>query len=280
MDVDSSLQRVVRREMSRRDSRARPNRSSPAAPAAQTRAVPMRGSDAQARQRMVEANLGLVYALARPYQGRGVPFADLVQEGTVGLMRAIEAFDHRRGVKLSTYAAWWIKRSLLDAIAAARPIRIPPQAARQLATVRRVEGELKRTGVKHASNESIAQRTGLSLESVRSLREAAHVSLSLDAPTGEDGRPFGDTIADPDGADPELDLVEQETRLNVQSLMRTLPPRHRQVLARRYGIGGGRTQSHSEIGAVLGVKEERSRQLEREALQRLRELTASPRWAA
>jgi len=229
---------------------------------------------------MVEANLGLVYALARPYRGRGVPFADLIQEGTVGLIRAVEAFDHRRGVKLSTYAAWWIRRSLLDAIAAARPIRIPPRAAQQLAAVRRVEGEIKRTGVQHASNESIAERTGFSPASVHSLREAAHVASSLDAPSGEEGRPFGDTIADPNGVDPELDFVEHETRLKVLSLLRSLPPRHRQVLVRRYGIGGGRAQSHREIGAVLGVKEERSRQLQREALQRLRELTASPRWAA
>jgi RNA polymerase sigma factor (sigma-70 family) len=229
---------------------------------------------------MVEANLGLVYALARPYRGRGVPFADLIQEGTVGLIRAVEAFDEQRGAKLSTYAAWWIRRSLLDAIAAARPIRIPPQAAQQLAAVHRIEGELRRDGVQNASNESIAQRTGLSLASVRSLREAAHVTSSLDAPAGEDGRPFGDTIPDPNGVDPEQDLLQQETRANVLRLLRRLPPRHRQVLVRRYGIGGGRAQSHREIGALLGVKEERSRQLEREALQRLRELTASPRWAA
>src|SRR5271165_277983 len=102
--------------------------------------------DQQAKREMVECNMGLVFAVARPYQGRGVPFADLLQEGAVGLIRAVDGFDHRRGVKFSTYAVWWIRRSLLDAIPAARTIRIPPQAVQQIAAVRRAEEELRRQG--------------------------------------------------------------------------------------------------------------------------------------
>jgi len=234
----------------------------------------------RAKQDMVESNLGLVYALAAPYRGRGVPFADLVQEGTVGLIRAVEGFDHARGVKFSTYAAWWIRRSLLDAVASARTIRIPHQAAQHAAAVRRAEDELSRPGARPASSEAIADRTGLSQPSVQLLRNAARVTASLDEPAGEDSRALGEMIEDPEGVDPERLLSDEETRREVWSLLRALPQRHRQVLVRRYGIGGGEPQTHREIGALIGVKEERSRQLEREALNRLRALAAPARRAA
>jgi len=228
--------------------------------------------DAQAKRLMIEANLGLVAAVAKSYRGRGVPFADLMQEGSVGLIRAVEGFDHTRGLKFSTYAVWWIRRSLLDAIGAARTIRIPPQAAQRLAAVHRAEDELRRSPGRVASVDAIAERTGLSPLSVRTLRGAARVAASLDEPTGEDARPLGDAIEDPHGVDPEQCIDEQELCRQAWSLLRALPDRHRQVLMRRYGLGGSPTQSHREIGELLGVKEERSRQLEREALRRLREL--------
>jgi|SRR3954452_5660656 RNA polymerase primary sigma factor len=145
----------------------------------------------------IEGNLGLVRAVARTYSGSGVAFADLVQEGTIGLMRAVERFDRCRGVKFSTYAMWWIRRSMRDAIAASNPIRIPPQAKRQLAAVHHAETELQRHDPRRASDAEIAELAELSVNAVRSLRSAPQVTASLDQPVGDDTTPLGDLIADP-----------------------------------------------------------------------------------
>jgi len=226
--------------------------------------------DMLAKQRMVESNLGLVYAIATTFHGSGVSLDDLVQEGTIGLTRAAERFDPDRGAKFSTYAAWWIRRSIRDAIADSKVIRIPAKANRQLAAVRRAEAELKRLGPGRASDAEIAQLTELSVGTVRSLRAAAQVTASLDAPVGEDTTPLGDLVADREGADPADTAIAHEQREHVWAMLRLLPKRHRDVLVRRYGLIGGRAQSHAEIGRALGVGEERSRQLERESLHRLR----------
>ena len=240
----------------------------------------VRLGDLKAKQEMTERNLGLVYAIARPYRNCSVPFADLVQEGTIGLIRAVERFDHRREIKFSTYAVWWIRRSLLDAIGAAQTIRIPAHAAQQLAAVRRAEQELERCGVRLASVQAVAERCGLRESSVRALRSAARVTASLDEAVGDEARSLGETIGDPDVAEPEQRIADRERRRYAWELLKLLPPRHRQVLIRRYGIGGGRPRSHREISESLGVKEQRSRQLEREALHRLRELPTPRRRAA
>jgi RNA polymerase primary sigma factor len=226
--------------------------------------------DLSAKERMIESNLRLVFAIARSYRGRGVPFADLVQEGTVGLVRAVERFDHRRGLKFSTYAVWWIRRSLLDAIAGSRLIRIPAKANQQLAAVRRAENELERLGPRRASSAMVAARTGLSTRAIRSLRGAAHVTVSLDEPIGGDATPLGDFIADEHAVDPSESAIAREDRRQVWAMLRLLPTRHREVLVRRYGVGCQVAQSHQQIGQWLGVGEERSRQIEKEALQRLR----------
>ncbi|HME03846.1 MAG TPA: RNA polymerase sigma factor RpoD/SigA [Solirubrobacteraceae bacterium] len=236
--------------------------------------------DAHAKQEMIECNRRLVFAIAKSYRGRGVQFEDLIQEGTVGLVRAVEGFDHRRGLKFSTYAVWWIRRSLLDAIEAGRTIRIPAKAAQQLAAVRRAEQEIERSGVRAASAEAIAERTGLSTANVRNIRDAPRVTASLDEPISEDATPLGDLIGDPRIVDPGEHAAERETCREAFALLRLLPERHRQVLVRRYGLAGGRPQSHTEVGEWLGVKEERSRQLEREALHRLRELASTSQRAA
>lgn len=236
--------------------------------------------DVHAKQEMIECNLRLVFAVAKGYRGRGVQFEDLVQEGTVGLVRAVEGFDHRRGLKFSTYAVWWIRRSLLDAVEAGRTIRIPAKATQQLAAIRRAEVEIERGGVRAASAEAIAERTGLSTLNVRNLRSAARVTASLDEPISEDATPLGDLIGDPHAVDPGERAAEREARGEAWALLRLLPERHRQVLVRRYGLGGGTPQSHTEVGEWLGVKEERSRQLEREALHRLRELASPAQRAA
>jgi RNA polymerase primary sigma factor len=230
--------------------------------------------DPKAKEEMVERNLGLVVWVARAYRGHGVPLADLVQDGTVGLLRATERFDHRRGLRFSTYAAWWIRRAILDAIADAGAIRIPAAAGRRLATVRRVEAELERAGRRRASDAEIAECADLSATTVRSLRSAAQVTASLDAPIGEGAMPLSDMVADERAVDPPAHALASERRREVSTLLRLLPERHREVLARRYGLSPDGAQSHAEIGASLGVGEERSRQIEREALHRLRSIAA------
>jgi RNA polymerase primary sigma factor len=229
--------------------------------------------DLEAKERMIAGNLGLVHAAARTYRGRGVPFGDLVQEGTIGLVRAVERFDHRRALKFSTYAVWWIRRSMLDAIADSNPIRIPAKANQQLAAVRRAETELEQLGRRQASDSAIAERTQLSMTTVRTLRAAPRVTASLDQPVQEGTVPLGELMADERAVDPSESAIAGENRQQLSAMLRLLPERHREVLVRRYGLNHGRAQSHEEIGVWLGVSEERSRQIEREALHRLRSIT-------
>jgi len=238
-------------------------------------AVQIEQGDLAAKQRMIESNLRLVVSLARTYRGRGVPMADLVQEGTIGLIRAVERFDHRHGVRFSTYAAWWIRRSLRDGLAAAQLIRVPPRATRQLAAVRRAEDELRHSNLGAASTAAVADRTGLSVDSVRSLQQTARVTASLDERVGEEDTPLRELIADHDAADPPERAIAGEESVTVGRMLRMLPQRHRDVVIRRYGLGQDAPQSHEQIGAWLGVGEERSRQLEREALHRLRTIATA-----
>jgi RNA polymerase sigma factor (sigma-70 family) len=229
----------------------------------------------QTNEAMVVSNLGLVHSAAHAYRGRGVPYDDLVQEGTLGLMQAIQRFDPARGVKFSTYAAWWIRGALIEALGQAPAIRLPDKARRGLAAVKRAESELG-----DPAPTAIAERTGLGAGRVRSLRDAAHVAASLDEPVGADRTPLVELVADPDPVDPWRHLDERETRRRVWSLLNVLPRRHREVLIRRYGLAGGKAQTHTQVAAALGIGDERSRQLEHEALRRLRELESGRERAA
>jgi RNA polymerase primary sigma factor len=228
--------------------------------------------DRGAREEMVERNLGLVRSVAKAYRGHGVPIEDLVQEGTVGLLRAIDRFDPRRELRLSTYAGWWIRRAVIDALDDARPIRIPAGAARGLAAVHRAERELRTESSSAPTESAVATRAGLRPERVRVLRHAAQVTASLDDEVGAYGTALHDFVADPGADDPWGRVDEHETRRQVWAMLKLLPSRHREVLVRRYGVVGGESETHAEIAAHLGVGEERSRQLEHEALHRLREL--------
>jgi RNA polymerase primary sigma factor len=233
--------------------------------------------DLDAKERMIESNLRLVLSVARTFRGSSIPFADLVQEGTIGLIRAVERFDYRRGHKLSTYAVWWIRRSMLDAVAGSNVIRMPAKANQQLSAVRRAEAQFEQVGPRSVSDGAIAERTELSEATVRSLRSAARVTTSLDAPVGDEGLPLRDLVADEQAVDPTDSAIANENRDEVTAMLRLLPPRHREVLIRRYGLGDKPAQMHDEIGRWLGVGEERSRQIEREALHRLRSIAAGPR---
>ncbi len=236
--------------------------------------------DLRAEQQMIESNLRLVHAIARNYLGSGVPLTDLVQEGTVGLVHAVKRFDHHRGVKFSTYAVWWIRRSILDAIANSAVIRVPAKANQQLAAVRRAESELERVGPRHASDAKIAEHAQLRETTVRSLRSAAHVTASLDQPIGDDNTPLGELVADEQAIDPSDTVIARENQRELSAMLRLLPARHRQVLERRFGLADQPVQNHQQIAEWLGVGEERSRQIEREALHRLRSIAGTTRRAA
>jgi RNA polymerase primary sigma factor len=223
--------------------------------------------DLEAKQQMIERNLGLVVALARRYTGRGLPLDDLVQEGSIGLVRAVEKFDHRRGHKFSTYAVWWIRGSLIDALSAARTIRVPSSGSRQLTAIKHAEAELG-----PVSDEVVAEQTGLARRTVGALRSAAQVTASLDAVVADGASPLADLIADAAAPAPWERAVELETKAQIARMLRALPAKHREVLIRRYGLNDTPVQGHDEIAAWLGVGTARSRQLEREALHWLRQL--------
>ena len=228
--------------------------------------------DKAARERMIECNLRLVSSIVKPLAACGVPFSDLMQEGTVGLMQAVDRFDYRRGWKFSTFAVWLIRRAVLDAVAGGRVIRVPLKAGQHLAAVRRAEAELSRLGPGAASDESIAERTGLSSAVVSSLRQCAQVTVSLDAPSDVESPSLSDRIADqaiPDAADR---MMVAEGVRELEEMLRLLPTRHRDVLVQRYGLGGRSVSSPREIGSALGLGEERVRQLEHEGLRRLRSI--------
>jgi RNA polymerase primary sigma factor len=237
------------------------------------------GGEVAARDEMIVRNVPLVRSLARAYVGRGVPFDDLVQEGTVGLVRAVDKFDHRRGLKFSTYAVWWIRRSMHEALAGARPIRVPPTARRQMAAIHRAETELRADG-EAATDDAIAQRSGLSRRTVRGLHAVPQVSASLEETVGDDARPLGELIADEHADDGWQSVEARETRRHLCSTLGLLPARHREVLLRHYGLRGHAVETHAQIAMSLGFGEERSRQLERQALHWLRELDGGSRRAA
>jgi RNA polymerase primary sigma factor len=231
--------------------------------------------DQSAKDTMVERNLRLVHSVARSHRHGGAAFADLVQAGTVGLVRAVERFDHRRGLKFSTYAVWWIRRSIIEAISDTRAIRIPPKAYGRLAAVRRAEADLRRDGARRVSDADIAEHTQLSLVTVRSLRGAAQVTASLDQPVGEETTPLGDLTPDERAIDPSENAIARESRDEVRNMLGLLPERHREVLVRRYGLNDRHAESHTEIGERLGIGAERSRQIEHDGLRRLRSIAAT-----
>ena len=228
--------------------------------------------DEAARRTMIESNLRLVVSIARRYWATGLPLADLVQEGNLGLLRAVEKFDWRRGVKFSTYATWWIKQAITRGAAdrGASPIRLPVHVDEQLGRLRRAQVRLAERLGREPSADELATELRLPVDGVARLLGSARAVTSLDTPVGDDGAALRDLLADDSAAGPDVLAVEAVGQEVLEQALAALPERTRQVLVLRFGLASGTPRTLEEVGALLGVSRERVRQIERRALATLR----------
>jgi RNA polymerase primary sigma factor len=225
-----------------------------------------------AREHLGRANTRLVVSIAKRYMGQGLPFPDLIQEGNVGLMRAVDKYDYKRGNRFSTYATWWIRQAITRALAQkTRTIRIPLHMTERIRQMYRVAQSLEQSLGRRPSPDEIAGEMDVPADTVRSMMDASQHAIALERPVGEDGdSEFGDFIEDQDSPSPVEAATQHLLEETIEEVLSELTPRQSHILRLRFGLGGGEPHTLEEIANKFGLSRERIRQLEKEALRRLR----------